>query len=227
MTIDFRGERSTTTLDRRDLSLPVNGSSVGSLSTWTWVVPEVAWCWTSSFEVTRRSGWKVATCLLGAQRAEWRLLSNHLFTSDIARPFQIRSIDGMKPVQFDVVTAWEVLEHIADADFPTLFENIRLHLAGEGVFVGSITTIQDADSLRGAVYHRTVAAREWWEKRFCELGLIMVDDHPFEVWGLLPRNGERAARPRLLASARPRLSFCRGQGGRQQDTGFMHRMNSW
>lgn len=46
---------------------------------------------------------------LQEQRAEWRLIPEHLKTCDIAKPFCIYQHGSHEPFLFDVVTAWEVL----------------------------------------------------------------------------------------------------------------------
>jgi 2-polyprenyl-3-methyl-5-hydroxy-6-metoxy-1,4-benzoquinol methylase len=115
---------------------------------------------------------------LRAQRAEWRLLRNNLLTCDISRPFDVYEVGCEGAVRFDVITAWEVVEHIANEDLPTLMENVQKHLAPDGLFVGSVTTIPDT-SESGAEYHRTVAPKAWWVQRFRELGMEMLENHPF------------------------------------------------
>ena len=115
---------------------------------------------------------------LRAQRAEWRVLPNSLFTADITRPFRLRPALGAQPVACQVISAWEVMEHIADEDLPALFENVKAHLAPDGLFIGSVALVPD-DHPNGARYHRTVRPRVWWERRFAELGLPIWDGHGF------------------------------------------------
>lgn len=132
-----------------------------------------------------------------AQRAEWRLLEKSLFTADITRRFRISDAQG--PVQCDVISAWEVMEHIANEDLPGLFENIRAHLKPDGIFIGSIALGPDDDPVTGAKYHRTVETKEWWSARYRELGFTFVDEHPFEF-----------------------RDFCRGTGNGPIDPDYSH-----
>jgi SAM-dependent methyltransferase len=113
-----------------------------------------------------------------AKRAEWRLLDNNLFTADITRRFRLSDEQG--PIQCDVISAWEVMEHIADEDLPGLFENVRAHLKSDGIFIGSIALGPDDNPVTGAKYHRTVQPKKWWAARYRELGFTFIDDHPFE-----------------------------------------------
>ena len=103
------------------------------------------------------------------QRAEWRLLGDHLQTCDITRPFFLRDTNNNVQL-FDVITAWEVLEHIAEADLPQLLRNIKNHLTLGGYFVGSIANWDDIDPESGVNWHITVHPYEWWALKFEEAG---------------------------------------------------------
>lgn len=116
---------------------------------------------------------------LKGQRAEWRLLKRNLFTADITRKFQLRNRDE-GTLACDVISAWEVMEHIADEDLPVLFSNVHSHLKPDGIFVGSIALGPDDNPVTGAKYHRTVQPREWWQARYRDLGFEFTTDHPFE-----------------------------------------------
>jgi SAM-dependent methyltransferase len=96
-----------------------------------------------------------------AQRAEWRLIPDHLQTCDITKQFTIYD-SGEEIAQFDVISAWEVLEHLPAETLPLLFANIARHLAPGGLFIGSVAQFEDRDPVTGAVWHVTLKAREWW-----------------------------------------------------------------
>lgn len=95
------------------------------------------------------------------KRAEWANIPDHLFTADITRPFKIYWDNS--PAKFDVITAWEVMEHIPEEGLPQLAKNVHNHLAGGGLWVVSVSTQQ-------GFHHVTVKPREWWLKRMGELG---------------------------------------------------------
>jgi SAM-dependent methyltransferase len=113
-----------------------------------------------------------------AQRAEWRLLPDALFTADITRRFRFSETDG-RPMACDVVTAWEVMEHIAEQDLAGVFDNVSAHLVQDGVFIGSIALRPDDNPETGAQYHRTVQPQAWWQAYFATQGFEFVHDHPF------------------------------------------------
>lgn len=121
-------------------------------------------------------GLEGSDCSKKEQRAEWRLLGDRLQTCDITKPFYLHQSDN-KLQQFDIITAWEVLEHIAEADLPQLFENIRKHLTDEGYFVGSIANWDDIDPVSGVNWHVTVHPYEWWAEKFSNAGFkICTED---------------------------------------------------
>lgn len=106
------------------------------------------------------------------QRAEWRLLGDRLRTCDITEPFALS--DGDSPATFDVISAWEVLEHLPEARLPQFFENVRAHLAPGGVFVASIALFEDADPETGAVWHVTLKEPDWWTQRIRAAGMELI-----------------------------------------------------
>ena len=93
-------------------------------------------------------------------RAEWRSIPEHLFTADVTEPFEVLS-DGQL-MAFDLITAWELIEHLQEARLPTFCEGILKHLAKGGLFIASISTIDDHH------WHQTVRSREWWMRLFEE-----------------------------------------------------------
>lgn len=123
----------------------------------------------------------------------WPLLPNNLFTCDITKPFSFVSQGTQEVTSFNVITMWEVLEHIAEQDLSSLFVNVERHLDERGYFIGSISLLEYVDRT-GSPYHVTLKPREWWKAKFRECGLMMLDVHPFNE-----------------------KLFCRGNGPRFQD----------
>jgi SAM-dependent methyltransferase len=112
-------------------------------------------------------------------RAEWRVIPGHLFTADVTEPFQLQDQDGRR-AEFDIITAWELLEHLPRAALPKFFENVRTHLKPDGIFVASVATFEDKDAVTGAVYHVTIKPKEWWIRELERAGLEPAES-PFGV----------------------------------------------
>lgn len=93
------------------------------------------------------------------RRANWATLANkNLFTCDITKPYQVM-LDAA-PAQFHLITAWEVMEHIATPDLDTVFTQIRKHLAPGGYFIASTTETSDINE--GLELHQTQWTNPQW-----------------------------------------------------------------
>jgi cyclopropane fatty-acyl-phospholipid synthase-like methyltransferase len=112
---------------------------------------------------------------LKERRAEWRVIPKHLFTADVTEPFHFEQENGT-PVTFDLITAWELLEHLPEHRLPVFFRNVCRNLSPDGLFVASIATFEDKDPNTGAIWHVTVKERAWWESTIKEAGLVVVND---------------------------------------------------
>lgn len=121
--------------------------------------------------------------------AEWDTCPLHLFTCDITSPFKVKRTANDTQEQFDLITSWEVLEHIPENRVDMLIENIAEHLRKGGVFVGSVATFLDFDPNTGANYHVTLKPKEWWLERFARKGLTEVPDHPYKAEDFVRGNG--------------------------------------
>lgn len=111
---------------------------------------------------------------LREQRVEWRTIPDRLFTADICYPFHFQDHSGQRVI-FDVISAWELFEHIPEAKIGGLLNNITSSLRPGGYVVASIATFLDRDERTGVVYHHTVQPQEWWAERFKAVGLMPVD----------------------------------------------------
>ena len=119
---------------------------------------------------------------LKQQRAEWRLLRNNLFTCDITKKFEITD-EQNNGVLFDVISAWEVLEHIAVDDLEILCQNIKNHLIQGGYFVASIANYDDIDPETGINWHVNQHNYQWWKEYFEKFGFIVCTEiiTPFDL----------------------------------------------
>ncbi len=119
---------------------------------------------------------------------EWGNIPYHLATCDITRPFEVYTIEN-QIAQFDMITAWDVLEHIPEERIPILLANIRKHLLPHGFFVGSVDCIPDGNPLTGAVYHVTLKEKAWWIHQFNQAGFECENHHLFEIEDYVRGNG--------------------------------------
>lgn len=111
------------------------------------------------------------------RRAEWRTIPERLFTGDISRAFQLYKTENgtRRALQFDVITLWEVIEHIAEADLPALAENVSKHLATGGLWIMSVSPNEEI--IRGVRLHQTVQPKPWWIHRLRDLGFAAQSEH--------------------------------------------------
>jgi 2-polyprenyl-3-methyl-5-hydroxy-6-metoxy-1,4-benzoquinol methylase len=119
---------------------------------------------------------------------EWKNCPLHLFTCNICEKFQVLYPSGKKAL-FDVVTAWEVLEHIPEHKVHALIRNISIHLKPGGLFIASVDCTPDFNVFSGAVYHATLQPREWWLSQFRKENIIEKPNHTFSTQEFVRGNG--------------------------------------
>lgn len=88
---------------------------------------------------------------------------HHFLTLNLQQ--EIRLQDGSKPLAFDIVCCFEVLEHIREDVVDELIRTIRNHMR-PGSLALCTASLQDQMDV-----HVLVRSREWWLKRFEKLGL--------------------------------------------------------
>ena len=105
------------------------------------------------------------------RRAEWRSIPEYLFTCDVTRDFEIsfEINEVARLAQFDAVTCWEMMEHIAEPDIARVAANVKKHLAPGGLWIMSVSP--NPDVVNGVNLHQTVKPRAWWIDQFVKLGL--------------------------------------------------------
>jgi len=105
------------------------------------------------------------------KRSAWALIEGFLFTCDVTRTFRLSF--GQRPLKFDVVTAWEFIEHIKEDDLSMVASNVHAHLALGGIWILSITNQEDI--VGGVRLHQTVRPKTWWRQKFESLGFQLVE----------------------------------------------------
>jgi len=101
-----------------------------------------------------------------------------LHTADLTKPYHVEK-NGEK-VLFDVISAWEVIEHIHPTEIHTFFSYVFDNLAEDGVFIGSINTGPDYRELPdgGIIHlHQSVFPEQFWKEHI--LSSYNVQAYPF------------------------------------------------
>jgi 2-polyprenyl-3-methyl-5-hydroxy-6-metoxy-1,4-benzoquinol methylase len=107
---------------------------------------------------------------LNIGRAEWSRIPNYLFTCDITKLFTISIIYKQIKQLFkcDIITSWEIMEHIKTEDLEQVASNVDKHLINNGLWIMSISSMDDF--INGVNLHQTVKPRVWWIMKFESLG---------------------------------------------------------
>jgi cyclopropane fatty-acyl-phospholipid synthase-like methyltransferase len=110
------------------------------------------------------------------QRANWPSYQNIcLFTCDATKPYDIVDDSGAL-VAFDLITAWEVVEHIKYEDLDAFFGNILKHMHSQSIFCASIAPIPDVQG--GYTLHQSVYSAVEWKNNILPK-YFQVYDLPF------------------------------------------------
>jgi len=106
------------------------------------------------------------------QRPNWpEYHEKNLFTCDISEPFTIEKNSEL--ILFDVITAWEVLEHIHPDKLEQTLKNIYNHLETSGLFCATISTIEEVPG--GPVLHQSVFPKQYWIDNYLSKYFIIKD----------------------------------------------------
>lgn len=105
------------------------------------------------------------------KRAAWAAIPDNLFSCDVTQPFTLHKGNHV-PYLFDVVTAWEFVEHIEESDLPQVFKNIYSHLKYCGLFIMTTPDKVERDHKRSSDHHRTRKNWMWWDTTISQFGLI-------------------------------------------------------
>ena len=111
------------------------------------------------------------------QRCEWRHIPDFLFTCDVTGEFNVfeKTESDKKRIAFDVITSWELIEHLPESALPVIADNVRRHLAEDGLWIMSVSSSDDI--IDGVNLHQTVKPREWWIDFFSKMGFEHIQDY--------------------------------------------------
>ena len=111
-----------------------------------------------------------------AQGRAWRTISGNLFHCDITEKFELLDCTKKEISRFNIISCWEVLEHIPEEGLETFFLNVERHIEDIGIFVGSIPTATND------IHNVTTHNKDWWRNMFLEHGfrIFPEDEVNFE-----------------------------------------------
>jgi len=103
----------------------------------------------------------------------WKILGNkNLFTCDVTKEYTV--LDANKPIHFDLITCWDVIEHFDPEQIDDFFRLVDKHLAKDGVFVATIALNESGraatskNTPANLNYHRSLFPAAWWETKLAE-----------------------------------------------------------
>jgi cyclopropane fatty-acyl-phospholipid synthase-like methyltransferase len=100
------------------------------------------------------------------QRANWPDYHNiNLFTCDVTKPYSV--YNNGEIVKFDMINAWEVVEHIHPEDLSNFFMHINNNLKPGGIFLASISVVPD--NATGIDLHQSVFSEGEWYNKFPQI----------------------------------------------------------
>lgn len=102
-------------------------------------------------------------------RAEWRSIPERLFLCDITKPFYLYEHNTENPVKFDVITAFEVVEHLNIEELKEFALNIKNNLAKGGLVILSVAN--SSSIINGIELHKTIRNKRFWLDFFASQGL--------------------------------------------------------
>jgi len=100
----------------------------------------------------------------------WGRIPERLFNADITEPFHFIDEDTNEKFKFDVISAWDVLEHLYEDKLPGFCDNLKNNLKPDGYFVCGIADFEDEG------YHVTLHNKEWWVDMFDKNGIVLITD---------------------------------------------------
>lgn len=102
-------------------------------------------------------------------RAEWRTIPERLFTCDITKSFHFGGLNENDWIRFDIITAWEVVEHIDENDLHELAQNLKNNLSKNGLAILSVANYPC--ECGGIELHKIQKPKKWWVEFFAKQGL--------------------------------------------------------
>lgn len=141
------------------------------------------------------------------QRAEWRLIPNSLFTCDISKPFTVTHADGQNWI-FDVVSAWEVLEHLNEEGLSNLFNSLSQLMGDNSLLFCSVSQVAGGFTDSGQPLHQVIQPLSWWQKFVRSNGFEVVEPWPIQQLDFARGNGNPSVYYRPYSSYHEQNGDC-------------------
>lgn len=104
------------------------------------------------------------------ESGSWSRIPDNLLCADLCWHFTVynaklqeKTNGYVTPFRFEIITAWEVMEHLPEDKLDIFFNNVNAHLMPDGVFAMSI-------SFQPGYHHETVKDLQWWLDLFDKKG---------------------------------------------------------
>ena len=108
----------------------------------------------------------------------WEQLGGRfLHTCDVGYPFWV--LLNRESMKFDLITAWDSLEHLPEDREECCFRNVAEHLSIGGIFVCSIAGDSSVGGEAMVEHHLTQKPQDWWDEKmskYLERSEITVDN---------------------------------------------------
>jgi Methyltransferase domain len=134
----------------------------------------------------------------------WRDYAHkNLFTCDITKEYQI--LDDDKPMEFDLITSWDVMEHFEPDSVDTFLQQIYNHIKPNGLFISQIALFHSGrhsnskNTPNDLDYHKSVFPRDWWLEKINKY--YNQIDYPFSVGNRDQTYGSSLQNPSYLIYA--------------------------
>jgi SAM-dependent methyltransferase len=137
------------------------------------------------------------------RQGEWATVPHHLHACDLTQPFEVFEPETGHALPFDAVTAWEVLDDLAEQELPAFFDNVSRHLADDGLFLCSVRPAAPGDGGEAG----SARGPAWWLGKLEEFGL-----EGSEQGSILSEGGSG-----VLLVAGPGRGHCVGEEGDTQE----------
>jgi hypothetical protein len=104
----------------------------------------------------------------------------NLFNCDLSKPFQLLDDNG-KPMQFDLISHWEFLEHISTNALDNLLLTLCSYLKPDGIMLCGISPYGPTTNGRkfDVEHHQSCFFKEEWEEKYFNK-LFTSHPYPFE-----------------------------------------------